>query len=147
MPVPQGYDPETAGNDTGPSKGVYMVTCTKAYEKETKAGDTASILEFQIVEGDFKGFGGRDLTEWMCTNHANPMTKKIANKKLKGFFVGAGMPDEKDTDALLNKVFKAHITPKVDGEYTNYNLNPIWDQEKSDIGATPTVDIGDDIPF
>ena len=121
MPEISGYTPEIEASGMVPT-GKYMALVKSVAAKDDKGGGGSHILDFQICEGPYKGENFDN--KWYCINNSNKVCSKIANQSIKGFFELAGMPDEKNTDHLVNKVIPISLKSVMGDMYPEYNVYP-----------------------
>lgn len=82
-------------------KGQYNAVVVETEEKATKSGDGSMlVLTWEIVSGDKKG---RKLKEYLCLEHPNEQTVKIAQSALKVRCEAMGIPALNDSEQMHHK--------------------------------------------
>lgn len=105
------FDPVPAGE--------YTLKALEAEEKPTKSGDGSYIaVKFEICKGEYEG-----RKVWANFNINNPSEKaqKIGRQQIVSWATAAGKPNASDTDALIERPFKAVLGIEKSAGYSDKN--------------------------
>jgi hypothetical protein len=99
--------------------GEYKVIISNSdYKVNSKSTGMNLQLEYEIVEGNFKG---RKIFENLCLEHEKEQTAAIARKKLNSIGVAVGVTDIKDSRQLHNIPLIVDVKVKNSEEYGMQN--------------------------
>lgn len=92
--------------------GDYLVVIAAAESKQTKAGDEALQLTYQVLDGEYKG---RRHYDFLNLFHHKPNAREIARVTLNRIAKALRMEDTlRDSDELLNKMMVIRIAHERD---------------------------------
>mgnify|MGYP002625973659 CR=1 FL=1 len=126
---PEQVRPFSGSTPTLPA-GEYNVEIVGETESE-KNGSKTLVLDYQVIDGEYKGFRVRDFVHlW----HANPEAVAVAQSKLVAIAKNVGVPNFMDTRDLWRKPFAVRLSIR---RHNDSDVNQIDDYAPAKLATDP----------